>query len=122
MVTYEELVEKVARDIHQNAFRQYDSLYQYCLNSGDTEIIAKSCADTMHRAECDEARTKAKAAIATICEALSEPSEAMRAAAQSEWPDTARMLKAALAASPLVEDERKAVSNENSGENDRCPY
>lgn len=105
MVTYEELVEKVARDIHQNAFRQYDSLYQYCLNSGDTEVLAKSCADTMHGAECDEARAKAKAAIATILEALSEPSEAMLDAAhhvQWEYGSNVTLWASMLSASPLV--------------------
>lgn len=84
---YEELVEKVARALITNQplqkfdFDKAQMTYDYAASS--------------------------KAAIATILNALSEPSEAMVAAAQSEWPDTARMLKAALAASPLVEEERR---------------
>lgn len=116
MVTYEELAERVARDI--------------CDGNWD----AKSLCETPSGETPEEFRAywmdKAKAAMSTIREALSEPNADMISDGIGELyfnpdePDeeAERVWKAMLEVSPLVEDERKAVSNENSGENDRCPY
>ncbi|OIN06141.1 hypothetical protein BFS86_19755 [Shewanella algae] len=102
MVTYEELVEKVARIIDPASFGTTPEMYGF--RGPDKQDRFKR---TFGYGGQLVAIERAEKIIATILEALSEPSEAMVAAAQSEWPDTARMLKAALAASPLVEEERR---------------
>lgn len=112
MVTYEELVEKVARRICQSlGYHPDECVY----DSGQSIPYKFEC--SLRRWEMYKPQTTA--AIATILEAMSEPTPAMYTAVSF-----GRMNEylSALAASPLVEEERKTVSNENSGENDRCPY
>ncbi|MGN8022892.1 hypothetical protein ACTJJ7_19490 [Phyllobacterium sp. 22229] len=149
MVTYEELVEKVARAEH--AVKRTQWVIQGFYDKKNNRHSIRDTSKTKNQevwflatedyqdghetmmAEIDRinARDRAKAAIATIRVALQEPSKTMIRdiieACNGCHCDCCRekvklTLSAALAASPLVEEERKTVSNENSGENDRCPY
>ncbi len=103
MVMHEELVEKVARDIDPVAWSYKDK---------PKDTFTRESARLL-------SISKATAAIATILESLSEPSEAMIRAALKDR-DTrhdvmtnsvegivADIWKDALAASPLVEEERR---------------
>lgn len=66
-------VEQVARAIDPSAFRQFESMRDYCLRSGDSADMAIETAQWAHGTQIDEAMEKARAAI----EAMREPTEAM---------------------------------------------
>lgn len=101
MATYEELVEKVARVIEENPA-------QYIIQRDSAGIVIS---------EGYSVTSTAKAAIATVLEALSELSDAMNSAGYDAYYATSDGLNhgtslraaflAALAASPLVEEERR---------------
>lgn len=67
------MVEKIAAIIDPYAFKHRDQLFRFCIGRGDSEKEAHETADWAHGAQCNEAMTKARAAI----EALMEPTEAM---------------------------------------------
>ncbi|MGN8022081.1 hypothetical protein ACTJJ7_15365 [Phyllobacterium sp. 22229] len=107
MTPYEELVEKVARNICIAKGLDPDWNYDPTGIGGGLD----------HRWKCFTG--EATAAIATILEALSEPSEAMVTAGMNEldtpfYADIERGYRAMLEASPLVEEERKTVENGKS--------
>lgn len=111
MVTYEELVEKVARVLNPQVFEWYDRVFQYTFDSGQSEAEAIACAKAACGSQRIKALSDAATAIATIREALKEPSEAMVTAGMNEldspfYADIERVYRAMLAASPLVEEER----------------
>ncbi len=103
MVTHEEMVEKVARDIDPVSW-SYKDKPKDTFTRESARIVSIS---------------KAKVAIATIREVLSEPSDAMVEAALSDRDMrhdvmtnsieavVAEIWRAMLAASPLVEEERR---------------
>lgn len=110
MVTYEELVEKVARDLAADMVN---------LGIQPDSLIADS--EGMMAPLWMSFVAPAKAVIATIHEALSEPSEEMIAASKAvpihgssdvmgdalEDDDILRIIASALAAGPLVEEGRR---------------
>lgn len=55
-------VERVARIIDPRAFENWQGLYDYCKDND--EEFRRRCADYFHKADCDEARTKARAILA----------------------------------------------------------
>lgn len=93
MVTFEELVEKMARDI-----------YNWKPRNKPFELLP---------VEFQRQYTKrSRVILATILEAMSEPNEAMVTAAMNAldtpfYADIERGYRAMLAASPLVEEERR---------------
>lgn len=109
-MTYEELVEKLARIIDRPAFEAYEMFYRDCTRIPEAE--AKRQADGMYGWQMHEARKTAATLLATILEALSEPTPEMMGALWSmrmsnSKESFAECLHAMLAASPLVEEERR---------------
>lgn len=65
----DELREKVGLIIDPLAFSSWVSLRDYCMSCGDDEATATRYADRMHKKSCDQALSKADAAIAAVMEA-----------------------------------------------------
>lgn len=62
----EDLREAVARIVDPIAFKSWQSLYEYCQNTGDTEEWSRHAADGFHKKSCDHALAKADAIIALL--------------------------------------------------------
>lgn len=93
-------VEEVARAIDPSAFRQFESMRDYCLRTGDTADEAARTADWAHGSQIDEAMVKARAAIA----AMREPSEKMERAARF-WSPSLRETYSEMIDAALSEEQ-----------------
>ena len=71
-----DVVERVARAIDPSAFRAWQSMYDYCIRTGDDEVTARRYANSADGPRVERAKTQARAAIA----AMREPSAEMHAA------------------------------------------
>lgn len=68
-----DMVERMARAINEIAFRSWQGMYDYCINSGDSEDMARHYADGAYGDGIARAREAAHAAL----KALREPTPEM---------------------------------------------
>ena len=67
-----DVVERVARAIDPNAFKVWQSMYDYCIRSGDDEATARLYADNSDGDRIEKAMSQARAGI----EAMLSPTDA----------------------------------------------
>ena len=68
----QELVERVARAIAPDAFRRWQSMFDYCKRQRDTDDEARRIADSSEGPAVEVANEQARAAIAALRPALSK--------------------------------------------------
>lgn len=65
----DEVVDRVAWAINPLSFKQWQSMYDYCIRHGDDEQTARRYADVMHLPDIKKVHEQARAAIAAMSNA-----------------------------------------------------